>query len=206
MNFFQSRRYPNAVLVGASVHQYPPDATAARGDYLPGDFILTHGRSIFSYLIRFGQGLIYWGADRKYTWWSHAAIIVSDDGDIIEAIGAGVKRTHISKYAKTDYHLVRLGSLAAPRDREQAVAYACWALGQKYGFLTILSITISLLLGGRLAFGYDGQSICSGLVARALERTNAIFDRSPSHIVPADLAKYFLVAPVAGVGRGIVPK
>lgn len=206
MSFFRSRRYPKPKLDGTSVRPYPPGVSAAKGDYQLGDFILTHGRSFTSYLIRFGQGLVYWGAARKYTWWSHAAIIVSDNGDIIEAIGAGVKEAHISKYDKTDYHLVRLGALATSNDRVQAVAYARWALNQEYGYLTILSIAISLLLGGRFTFGYDGQSICSGLVARALERTNAIFDRSPSHIMPADLAKHFLVTPVAGVSRGIVPK
>ena len=40
----------------------------------------------------------------------------------------------------------------------------------------------------------DGQFVCSGLVARALERTGSIFDRDSAHIAPADLAKYFLAA------------
>lgn len=67
----------------------------------------------------------------------------------------------------------------------------------------IISIAISLLFGGKFTFGFDGQFICSGLVARSLERTNAIFDRSPSHIMPADLAKYFRVTPPPkGTDRG----
>jgi hypothetical protein len=37
--------------------------------------------------------------------------------------------------------------------------------------------------------------ICSGLTARCQERTNAIFNRTPSHIMPADLAKYYGVEP-----------
>jgi hypothetical protein len=61
--------------------------------------------------------------------------------------------------------------------------------------LTIVSIALSLLTGGKFTFGFDGQSICSGLVARALERMCAIFNRSSSHIMPADLAKYIEVEP-----------
>ena len=206
MEPLRSRRYPKARVDGTSVRTFVPGAEAGAGDYEPGDFILTHGRSFFSRLIRFGQGLWFWGPDRTYAWWSHVALIVSPGGDIVEAVGAGVKRAHISKYGQTDYQLVTLGALASPADRVQATTYAEWALGQKYGYLTIISITISLLVGGRFTFGYDGQSICSGLVARALERTSAIFDRSPSHIMPADLAKYFKAAPAAGAKRGYVPK
>ena len=47
-----------------------------------------------------------------------------------------------------------------------------------------------MLTGSKLAFFIDGRFVCSGLVARALERTGRIFDRDPSHIAPADLAKY----------------
>lgn len=175
-----------------------------RTDFSPGDFILTHGKSVFSYLIRVGQGLRFWGKDRRYTWWSHAAMIISADGGIIEALGAGVERTNITKYRHTEYHLVHLfSSIADDHDRQQSVTFAEWTLGQRYGWATIASIAVSLLFGGKFTFGFDGQFICSGLVARALERTNAIFDRSPSHIMPADLAKYFHVTPPPkGTPRG----
>jgi uncharacterized protein YycO len=176
-------------------------------EFQPGDFILTHSRGLASALIRFGQGLRFLARNRRYIWWSHAALIVSAQGDLIEAIGAGVRRSHISKYHSTDYQLVRLGTLASTADREKIVRYAEWALGQEYGWLTIISISCGLLAGGRFTFGFDGQSICSGLVARALERSAAIFDRSPSHIMPADLAKYFSVPrPPRGSSRGVVPR
>ena len=120
-------------------------------------------------------------------------MIVSDDGDLIEALGAGVKRTKLSKYEQTEYHLVRIE--ASAEDRGEVVAYAEWCLDQPYGFLTIISIGLGLLTGAKFTFAFDGQTICSGLVARALERTKAIFNRTPSHIVPADLAKFFQVKP-----------
>ena len=66
--------------------------------FAAGDFILAHGDAWTSKLIRFGQRLRIHGDDRKYTHWNHAAIVVSEGGDLIEALGAGVLRTHLSKY------------------------------------------------------------------------------------------------------------
>ena len=191
----------------ASIKHFPPDMAAQAGDFHVGDFLLTHGNSFFGILIRIGQGFAFWGEDRKYTWWNHAALIVSEDGNLIEALGSsGVKLTHISKYAPTDYHIVRLGELASDRDREQMGAFAQRTLNLKYGVMTLISIGIGLITGCRFKFGFDGEYICSGLVARALERSSVIFDRSPSHITPADLAKYFLVEPpVEGQSKGIIP-
>ena len=191
---------------GATVSSYAPGDAAASGDFQPGDFILTHGSTFASRLIRVGQHVRFCGRNRRYAWWSHAAVIASQDGQLIEAVGHGVRRTHISIYQPTEYTLVRLGALASNDDRAQVVRFAEWCLGQRYGWLTVFSIGLSLLTGAKLTFWYDGQSVCSGLVARALERTSAIFDRSPSHILPADLAKYFDVpAPKPGSSRGRAP-
>lgn len=200
-------RYRSPSTIGATTEHFAPDQAAMPGSYHSGDFILTHGNSVFSYLIRFGQRLRFRGANRQFAWWSHAALVVSPTGNLIEALGAGVQRTHISRYAPTEYVLVRLGELADAGDRAQVLMYANWSVDQHYGWLTIVSIAISLVLGGKFTFGYDGQSICSGLVARALERTKAVFDRSPSHIMPADLAQYFNVpAPAPGSPRGVIPR
>src|SRR5438552_2113579 len=144
-------------------------------------------------MIRFGQSLRIHGEDRKYTHWNHAAMFVDTDGAIIEALGAGVQQRNISAYDHSEYHVVRIG--ASDEDRAEAVAFARWALGEPYAWLTIVSIAFSLLVGGKFTFSFEGQQICSGLVARALEHTHAIFNRSPSHVMPADLAKYYQVEP-----------
>jgi uncharacterized protein YycO len=192
---------------GVSFKMFAAGEAAQPGEYDAGDFILTHGSAFFSKLIRFGQRLRFRGSNRKYAWWNHAAMIVSATGDLIEALGPGVERTHIDKYKPTEYHLVRLGSLADRRDREQVVGFADWCRGEKYDFVTIVSIAFTLLFGGKFDFGMDGETICSGLVARALERTNAIFDCTPSHIMPADLARYFnVVPPTEGTSKGIIPR
>ena len=180
------------------VERLAPGETAAA--FAPGDFILTHGSAWTSKLIRFGQRLRIHGDDRKYTYWNHAALVVSDAGDLVEALGAGVMRTKIDKYRPVEYHLVRVGASGA--DRSEVVAFGEWAAGdaagdsrQGYGFLTLVSIAYTLLTGGKFTFSIEGQMICSGLVARAEERTKAIFNRTPSHIMPADLAKYYDAEP-----------
>jgi hypothetical protein len=191
---------------GASFKMFAAGEGAQPGEYDPGDFILTHGSGFFSKLIRFGQRLRFRGSKRKYAWWNHAAMIVSGTGDLIEALGPGVERTHIDEYKPAEYHLVRLGALADRRDREQVVAFAEWSLGEEYDFVTIVSIAFTLLFGGKFDFGIDGETICSGLVARGLERTDVIFDRTPSHIMPADLAQYFRVMPPPkGTPKGVIP-
>lgn len=188
------------------VKRFPRGEEATPSDFKPGDFILTHGNSFFSLLIRFGQSLRFFGEDKKYTWWSHAAMIVSEHGDLIEALDAGVRETHISRYKATDYHLVKIDDIVGNiTDRNKVVTFAKWCVGQRYGWLNIISIGLSLLTGCKFSFGFDGQSICSGLVARALERTNAIFNRSPSNIMPADLAKYFSVTPPSTPDKGDKP-
>lgn len=189
------RPVPNAGVV-----QCGPGERADLGLFDPGDFILTHGDAWTSRMIRFGQRIRIHGKDRKYTHWNHAAMIVSEGGDLIEALGAGVSETHLSRYDDAEYHLVRIG--ASPEDRKQAVAFSTWAAGvtaggrrQRYGFITIASIAFTLLTGGKFTFAIEGQAICSGLVARAMERTGALFNRTPTHVMPADLAKYYDVEP-----------
>ena len=175
--------------------------------FRPGDFILTHGNAWTSKMIRFGQRLRFRGHDRKYARWNHAAILIDGEGSIVEALGSGVQQRHISVYKPTEYTLVRIdGVVQASQDREQAVEFAKWSRNQPYGFVAIVSIAYGLLTGGKFTFGFDGQHICSGLVARALERTGAIFNRTPSHIMPADLAKYFEVEPPPPTTpKGIIP-
>jgi hypothetical protein len=191
------RRAPFQPVPRAGVDRFGPGEEPSR--YVAGDFILTHGNAWTSKLIRFGQGLRIHGADRKYTHWNHAALIVSDSGDLVEALGAGVMQTDISKYTPKELHLVRIG--ASAEDRKQVVDFARWAAGlsnaprQRYGFITVVSIAYTLLTGGKFTFAIEGEAICSGLVARAMERTGVLFNRTPTHVMPADLAKYYDVQP-----------
>ena len=171
----------------------------------PGDFILTHGDEWTSRLIQFGQSLRYRGKSAKYTYWNHTALVVDGAGTIVEALGTGVARRSIHDYEPTQYTVVRID--ASDEDRLEAATFATSSIGAHYGWLTIVSIALSLLTGGKLAFAIDGQLICSGLVARSLERTTAIFKHDPARIMPAELAEIYDVDPPApGTPKGRSPE
>ena len=90
-------------------------------------------------------------------------------------------------------------------DRDQVVEFARYCRDHQYGYLTIVSLTLSLATGSRLSFGVDGQEICSGLVARALERAGEIFPEEPWHATPAGLAKFYGVNPPSDAGGHVRP-
>jgi len=177
-------------VIATAQHVAPGESA---GDPLPGDFILTHGGELFSRLIQLGQALRYTGADSPYTFWNHTALIVSEDGALIEALGAGVRRSTLAAYEPTQYTIVRIE--ASDADRREMAAFAEHWIGAEYDWATLVSIALSLLTGAELSFGFAGQLICSGLVARAPERTTVIFEEEPSHVMPAGLAKLFGVHP-----------
>jgi len=168
-----------------------PGETTTRFDR--GDFVLVAGSHFNSRLIRLGQKLRIRGADRRYVRWTHAALIVDAGGTLIEAVGAGVRRWHLGDYHDDDYVVVRIET--SEENRDEVVRFAQWALerGARYSRLSTVSIALSMLTGAKLTFFIDGQFVCSGLVASALERTGNIFDRNSANIAPADLAKYFQV-------------
>ncbi|HVT63686.1 MAG TPA: hypothetical protein VHD81_00845 [Mycobacteriales bacterium] len=167
----------------------------------PGDFLLTHGDAFFSKMIRFGEGLRVHGADRKYTWFNHAALVIDEEGTLAEALATGVVQSPADKYQPKDYVIVPSG--ASPDDVDEILKFARWVLEtrHKYGKLTIVSIAFTLLTGSKFTFFVDGEFICSGFVARAMERTGVIFNRDPVHITPADLAKYYNAIPPPKVSR-----
>jgi len=102
------------------VERYEPGKAAT--DFKPGDFILTHAYHPVSRLLRLAQKVR--GRERRYSYWSHAAVIVDRDGSLVEAESRGVIRSPLTKYDSEEYHLVHLGSSADERDRKQVAAFA----------------------------------------------------------------------------------
>jgi len=104
-----------------------------------------------------------------------------------------VRRWHLDRYRDADYVVVALET--SEENRDEVVRFAEWALQRRarYSRLSTVSTALSMLTGSKLTFFIDGQFVCSGLVACALERTGSIFDRNAANIAPADLAKYFHV-------------
>ena len=177
------------VTVQHAVARYGPGEEAT--DFQPGDFILTHKMKLIPRFIRFAQRMR--GRERKYSHWSHTAMITGADGSLVEAETKGVIKGNLSQYREVEYHLVKIDAIADDHDRKQAVAFTESMLGQPFGVLDGIGLILSLVTGLRLNVSYNSHLVCSALVARALERTDAIFDDEPAHMLPADLARYFNV-------------
>jgi hypothetical protein len=186
----------------SKVERFGPGETVIKPQ--PGDFMLTHAAGFSSNLIRLGEAMRYRGPKAGFAHWSHAAMFVDTDGEIVEAILSGVQQRNVSVYAKTEYQVVRL-TKATEEERAHAVAFAEHCLNDRYGYLTDLSLMFSLATGRKFFFGEDGQMICSGMVARALERTGAIFQYDSWHMLPADLAEAFNVQIEPGMSKGTIP-
>ena len=161
---------------------------------IPGDVILTHGSDWPSKAIRFGQSFRFRGDKKVFAYFNHAAMVISEDGTIVEALTRGVVTSPLSKYTPKEYIVIRVK--ATSEDRNQMIRFVNHALGRKYGWTEIISLFLSLLTGLKFNFGVDDEVICSGLVASALERGYDIFERQCSFMTPADLAAHYnAVAP-----------
>lgn len=149
--------------------------------FTPGQVVLTHGNAMVCRAIQFGQRLRF---PARYCHWNHAAIVVSQDGAIVEMLAAGASQNNISKYRADEYHLVDTGL-------DVDVSFATYALERHahYGYLTIASIAASLITGAGIKFGTSGTMICSGLVAACLGVD--LWRADPSHVMPAELAMMF---------------
>lgn len=153
----------------------------------PGDFILVHGKGFAPRMIQFGESLRF---SKSCSYWNHAAIYIGNDTFIEAKGGHRARYTRLQDYSNEE---VKIVSVPCEDDamRENAVIFAKSQLGKGYGYVTILSLILWCLFGGKLTIGISGTDICSGLVARATERMGFIYDRDPETVMPADLASYF---------------
>ncbi len=165
--------------------------------FQPGDFLLSRAHGINHRLIKFGQNLRLQGDDKRYAGYTHAALVTSESGDIIEAVGEGVSESSLKKYVIDNevYQVVRITTSDA--DRQKVVDFVKFAREARkpYAFLANISITLWAFTGSRLVFFLDGSFTCSGLVAEALVRTGAQFDMSSARVMPAQLAVFFNAPP-----------
>jgi hypothetical protein len=190
---YSGRRAEATVPRDAIVERFGPGEAA--DDLEAGFIVLTHGDHWTSRWIRIGQRPRCRGPRRRFARWNHVALVLDAEGNLGEALSAGVVRTNLSKYQGSDYHLVRVECAAA--DREQISAFAAAVLDSpnrtKYGWLTIFSLFLTLGFGSTLMIGKIGTAICSGFASEALVRMGAIFPRPPAYMMPADLAEHFSV-------------
>lgn len=161
----------------------------------PGDFILAHRHHPIAGLISLAQKRRFKGADAVFAHWSHAALVVDENGSLVEAEINGVRQNPISRYRAGEYHLVRLGSEFSSEGRAAAVAYAGQQVGQGFGFLDMFGASLYLLFGWPVHLVRRGHEICSGLVVRALQAGGLVPELDPLLTLPADLAKRYDVRP-----------
>ena len=132
-------------------------------DALPGDLVFVHGNGFLDRLIQFGERLRW----RKGSKWNHTAVldILTPQGwTLIEATGKGVVRGDL---LAGDYVVVQLPDAV---DRQDCLAYARSRAGTEYGFLSVISIAIGILIPWpRVSFrAGDSTLICSALAALSL--------------------------------------
>jgi hypothetical protein len=156
-----------------------------------GDFLLSRAHGLRHTAIRFGQARRLAGEHRVYREYTHAALIISADGDLVEAVGAGVRHAKLTDYVDEPYTIVHID--ASAEDRQQVVDVAVDILQRKarYSALSTVSIALWAFLGWRFTFFMDGSYTCSGLVARCLLAIGAIFNQDVVKVTPAQLAISF---------------
>ena len=158
--------------LAAFVHCPPGDAISHRR---AGDFILVRDKGWLGWLIRCLVGNIRYRtpADRPYTYWTHAALVVSNAGHMVEVNPRGVVTSHIRLYRDRDYHYVSLNLPEAGRNA--AVQFARSCLGQKYSVRNFLLLVISAALGDRIRMPDSGHQ-CASLVVGALQQAGIRFE------------------------------
>jgi hypothetical protein len=177
-----------------AVSHYPPGEAPER--FLAGDFSLhrastNKGRggatTMLGKLIQAGERARFGNSD--FARWTHSTLIVSEGGDIVEAIESGVALDNIEKYRGSDYMVVHVSAL--PVQRELACGFARSRVGDEYGILNFVGLAFQALFGWKVSIDIDGQYICSGLVARATEKYIDAYPRSPEDMMPGDLAYFW---------------
>jgi hypothetical protein len=159
----------------------------------PGDIILVRGVGVLGWGIREYERICARGKDRAFVHWSHAAVVVSPRGHLVEVLANGVGVTRIEKYRDQEYHYVCVDLPDA--DRDTVARYALSCVRQKYARWTFVHLAASKLLGGRLRVPDRGQQGCISLIVRALQQVGVPFERAATDMSVVDLAKRFGVRP-----------
>jgi hypothetical protein len=158
-----------------------------------GDLLLIRGPGWLGWAIRVGAWIRFRNDDRRYGYWSHAALVVTDAGHLLEVHARGVGLFGIEKYRDVDFCYVRLD---LPEEARRAAAgYAYAHLGERYDLVGCLLLGLTAVLCDLYRVPDTGKPGCVSLIARALQRAGMTFDRAPPDLMPADLAKRFGVLP-----------
>ena len=159
----------------------------------PGDILLVRGDGWLGWSIREYERLCVRGKDRAFVHWSHAAVVVSPRGHLVEVGHDGVALVRIEKYRDHEYHYVRVDLSDSERDGVARYALSC--VRQKYARWTFVRLAAAKLLRVRWHIPDRGQQGCVSLIVRALQQVGVPFERAATDMSVVDLAKRFGVRP-----------
>lgn len=139
----------------------------------PGDLVVCHSKGIIGAGIRWSQRHM---GDNQYSTWNHVAIVDRiynsyDDETpqclVIQAEAKGVTDNHsldsIAPGGK--YEII---PLPVQVDRSKFLEFVRFQVGEKYGYLSILSCALDMFLPESICLRKSSTWICSGLVAAGL--------------------------------------
>lgn len=132
----------------------------------PGDMLLTGGSGLIASSIEWAEARRY-GRDAPEARWSHAALLVSSSGDLIEATSRGMTKGSLATYTGRPHAIWRPPYPQGGADR--AVHTIACMLGEPYGYLEIIALALAFATQTRWRFMQAGTRICSGAVAEALQ-------------------------------------
>jgi hypothetical protein len=159
----------------------------------PGDIILVRR---FGWLQRFLASAQLRARGEKnpaFSHWSHAALVVSWHGHLVEVRHDGVVLSAIENYRDLDYHYVRIELPDA--DRAEVARYAVSCLRRTHGRWSFALAALAKLRGARSRVAKRSRQECAALVVRALRRAGVTFEHGPADMSVADLARRFGVCP-----------
>lgn len=134
-----------------------------------GDLVVAHGANIISKAIRFGEWL-RGGERRKGSKWNHVAILSHQvDGVwyVIQAEAEGVTNDKtLDSIAPGGVYEVH--PFPAGADRELFMSFVNDQVGAKYGYVSILSCIVDIILPDSICLRKAKTWICSGLAAAGL--------------------------------------
>jgi cell wall-associated NlpC family hydrolase len=149
----------------------------------PGDIIFCHSNGFVGAMIRFGERL---RSPLTDAYWNHVAIVVEPGEDgLARVVQAGGNGVAYASLRDIDAHYVAIpteafpGLLGDPIDRAALVEQAHALVGEKYGWLTILSIIVNIITPKWIripSFRRGGTFICSALGAWCLHAGGADID------------------------------
>ena len=136
-------------------------------DHRPGDVVFMQTKGIIGKAIRIAQRRLL---EHRYAHWNHVGILhekqANGDWTVIQAQPKGITdHGLLSEMAGEKYEIIALPSYVSPDD---VLAFAKAQVGKEYGFASVLSAALDMVLPRQVCLRRADTWICSGLVMAAL--------------------------------------